>query len=78
MRPVEIAVPAWLPAVVRVKTLSATLALPCGVRRIWGELELALYLNWRYKQSSNRICTEVRNVHVPVGSLLKGDGGSFG
>ena len=33
MRPVDIAVPAWilLPAVVRVKTLFATLALPCGV-----------------------------------------------
>ena len=31
MRPVDIAVPAWSPAVVRVKTLFATLALPCGV-----------------------------------------------
>ena len=31
MRSVDIAVPAWLPAVDRVKTLFATLALPCGV-----------------------------------------------
>ena len=31
MRPVDIAVPAWLPAVVRVKTPALTLALPCGV-----------------------------------------------
>ena len=32
MRPVDIAVPAWCClAVVRVKTLFATLALPCGV-----------------------------------------------
>ena len=31
MRPVDIAVPACPPAVVRVKTLFATLALPCGV-----------------------------------------------
>ena len=35
-------------------------------------------LNWLYKQSSNRISSEVRNVHVPVGSLAKGDGGSSG
>ena len=42
MRPVDIAVPAWSPAVVRVKTLFATLALPCGVSVFGGELELAL------------------------------------
>ena len=46
---------------------------PVRRQRIWGES-----WNWLYKQSSNRISTEVRNVHVPVGSLAKGDGVSLG
>ena len=47
---------------------------PVRRQRIWGAWRSLR----RYKQSSNRIFNEVRNVHVPVGSLAKGDGDSSG
>ena len=73
MRCVDIAVPAC-------RCLPSSGCRRCSRRsrsraasaRTWGES-----LDWLYKQSSNRISAEVRNVHVPVGSLAKGDGGSL-
>ena len=48
---------------------------PMRRQRIWVR---GRSLSWLYTQSSDRISGEVRNVHIPVGSLAEGDGGTLG